>query len=125
MRQRRDRVARPHDAGPELKPRFYGSGFAPSPPTSSNVVKKGCLIKQNTQSLKKKEREREKDRHGRKFEIAVRRKIWWKDWGWRGLYASGYAHTMERPGEEEPGESKSGELIVARAADEAAAICGA
>lgn len=25
---------------------------------------------------------------------------------WRGLYASGYAHTMGRPGEEEPGEQK-------------------
>lgn len=40
-----------------------------------------------------------------------------------GLYASGYAHTMGLRGKWSR-ESKSGELIVARAADEAAAIYG-
>lgn len=51
-----------------------------------------------------------------------------ESWGMRnegkgGLYASGYAHTMGPRGKRNR-ESKSGELIVARAADEAAAIYG-
>lgn len=69
--------------------------------------------------MKKKERERERD--GRKFGIAVRRKIWRKDRG-SGMERIVCEWICAYNGAR---ESKSGELIVARAADEAAAICGA
>lgn len=65
----------------------------------------------------KREGERKRDRRKCSESWRMRKE------GRGGLYASGYAHTMGPRGKRNR-ESKSGELIVARAADEAAAICG-
>lgn len=119
-------VARPHDAGPELKPRFYGcSGQLPSPlrPALSEA-KRDRSGPDKTERAEIDPRRRRVERETRE-EIQNHVEQRGRERERVATHTSGYAYTMGPRGRRERGaEGKSGELIVARAADEAATICG-